>query len=99
MGNMGDKLINLNQRIIDEWRELRFYYDYDDRIGVNQWRFYGSKQGFQNFVSLLDKYINNTNNNILSEHEHYGPYGYLKIMTWNKPTVTKSFIAGTIEDL
>ena len=96
---MRDKLINLDQLMIDQWRELGFYYDHDDRMDVNQWRFYGSKKGLQNFVSLLDKYTANPHNDTLSEHDHYGPYSYLKIMTWDKPTITESYIAGTIQDL
>ncbi|MDE1191851.1 MAG: hypothetical protein PW786_06915 [Arachidicoccus sp.] len=96
---MTDKKIDIDKMMIDEWRQLGFYYDRDDRIDINQCRFYGSKKGLQNFVSLLDKYINNPANDTLSEHEHYGPYSYLKVMTWNKPTITADYIAGTIQDL
>ncbi len=85
--------------MIDEWRQLGFYYDRDDRLDVNQWRFFGSKKGLKNFVSLLDKYTNNPANDTLSEHDHYGPYSYLKIMTWDKPIITADYIAGTIQDL
>ncbi len=35
----------------------------------------------------------------MSEHEHYWPYGYLKIMTWDKAIITDSYYAGTFEDL
>lgn len=96
---MRDKKIDLDQLMVDEWRELGFYYDRDDRMDVNQWRFYGSKQGLQKFVALLEKYTDNPHNDTLSEHDHYGPYAYLKIMTWDKPTITESYIAGTIQDL
>ena len=85
--------------MIDEWRQLGFYYDRDDRLDVNQWRFFGSKKGLHNFVSLLDKYTSNPSNDTLSEHDHFGPYSYLKIMTWDKPTITADCIAGTIQDL
>jgi hypothetical protein len=96
---MTDKKIDIDQMMIDEWRQLGFYYDRDDRLDVNQWRFFGSKKGLQNFVSLLDKYTNNPANDTLSEHDHFGPYSYLKIMTWDKPTITADYIAGTIQDL
>lgn len=96
---MRDKPIHLDQLMIDKWRELGFYYDHDDRMDLNQWRFYGSKQGLQNFISLLDKYTTNPHNDTLSEHDHYGPYSYLKIMAWDKPTITGSCIAGTLQDL
>ena len=96
---MRDKTIDLDQLMIDEWRQLGFYYDRDDRMDVNQWRFYGSKNGLQKFVSLLDKYIDNPHNDTLSEHDHFGPYSYLKIMTWYKPTINEGYISGTIQDL
>lgn len=96
---MTDKKFDIDQMMIEEWRQLGFYYDRDDRLDVNQWRFFGSKSGLQNFVSLLDKYTNTSANNTLSEHEHYGPYSYLKIMTWDKPIIKADYIAGTIQDL
>lgn len=67
----------MDQWVIDGWRELGFYYDFDERISVNQWRFYGSKNGLQNFVRLLDDYTNDPRNDSLSEHNHFGPYSYL----------------------
>ena len=96
---MTDKEFDIDQMLKDEWRQLDFYYDFDERIGVNQWRFFGSKKGFQNFINLLDKYISHPANNGLSEHDHYGPYSYLKIMTWDKPVITENYIAGTLDDL
>jgi hypothetical protein len=96
---MTDKKFDIDQMMINEWRQLGFYYDRDDRLDVNQLRFFGSKKGLQNFVSLLDKYTKNPVNDTLSEHDHYGPYSYLKIMTLDKPTITADYIAGTIQDL
>lgn len=83
----------------DEWRQLGFYYDFDERLEVNQWRFFGSKSGFQNFVNLLDNYVSNPVNNRLSEHNHYGPYCYLKIMTWDKAKITSNYICGIIDEI
>jgi len=51
------------------------------------------------FVDILDKYVTNPVNEALSEHDHYGPYGYLKIMTWDKPIITENYIAGSLNDL
>jgi len=86
--------------MIDEWRELGFYYDLDKRLSVNQWRFYGSKKGLLNFVNLLDEYVRNPNNNQLFEHEHYGPYSYLKIITLeDECQINDNAIGGTFEDL
>jgi hypothetical protein len=96
---MNKKSSNLDNLIISEWRELGFYYDINEDDNVNEWRFFGSKIGLQKFVTLLTKYVNDPRNNSLSEHDHYGPYGYLKIMTWDKPEITNDYFAGTIEDL
>ena len=96
---MTENEINIEQMLRDEWTELGFYYDLDQRLEVNQWRFYGSKKGYQHFITLLDEYTNDTNKEGLSEHEHYGPYSYLKIITCSKATITDKYIAGTIQDL
>ena len=96
---MSKQEIDLDKMMIEEWRNLGFYYDRDDRIDVNQWRFYGSKKGLKNIVDLLEKYTTNPDNDIISEHGHFGPYSYLKIMAWDKPVITEDYIAGTIQDL
>ncbi len=92
---MTDKKFNIEQNTINEWRGLGFYYD----LSVNQWKFFGSKMGLQNFAVLLDQYAANPHNNALLEHKHYGPYSYLKIMTWNKAVITPDYFGGTIQDL
>ena len=97
---MTDKKFDIEKMLIDEWRELGFYYDFDERLDVNQWRFYGSKSGLHNFVKLLDDYISKASNDKEFEHEHYGPYSYLKIITLdNQATITENAIGGTIADL
>ena len=92
-------MVDIDQQIKDEWRELGFYYDLEKSADRNEWKFYGSKHGLQNFVKILEDYTNKSANNFLSEHNHYGPYNYLKIMTWDKPIITENYIAGTIKDL
>ena len=97
---MLDKKIDLDQMIIDEWRQLGFYYDFDERLSVNQWRFYGSKSGLQNFVKLLDDYTSRAKNDKGFEHDHYGPYMYLKIITLDdQAIITDNAIGGTIANL
>lgn len=86
----------LKQVTMKEWRELGFYYDQDDK---NQWRIIGSKNGLLNFSKILDEYIVNPKNKNISEHEHYGPYSYLKIMTWNEPIIKEDVVGGTLSDL
>ena len=92
-------MVDIDQKIKDEWRELGFYYDLEQTDDKKEWRFYGDIKGLNNFVRLLEDYTNKSANNFLSEHDHYGPYSYLKIMTWDRPVIAESYIAGTILDL
>lgn len=78
-----------------EWRELGFYYELKD----NKWVFIADKKGLLRFAELLRKYGNNPRRNKLSEHDHYGPYMYLKIMTWNTPNIDEETISGSLQDL
>jgi hypothetical protein len=36
---------------------------------------------------------------MISEHDHYGPYSYLKTVTWHEPLITKDDIQGTQSDI
>jgi hypothetical protein len=97
---MTDNKLDIDKMLIGEWRELGFFYDFDERLAVNQWRFYGSKIGLQNFVTLLDNYTSKTRNAREFEHDHYGPYCYLKIITLvDQPTIQQNAFGGTILDL
>ena len=63
----------------EEWRELGFHYHRNDKEKF--WFITGSKDGLLKFANILDEFANNPRNNKLFEHNHYGPYSYLKIMT------------------
>jgi len=80
-----------------EWRELGFYYELDDE--ARQWRFVGSKAGLARFQEALLAYVADPRNNSDSEHEHYGPYMYLEVMTWREAGADGHSIHGTIDDL
>jgi len=80
-----------------EWRDLGFFYDRDDEN--RRWRLVGSRAGLAGFCQLLGKYVANPRNAQVSEHDHYGPYGYLKVMTWTEAAVNDDAIAGRLEDL
>lgn len=85
-----------DEAIINGWRNLGFYYEFSEDKGV--WKFVGSKKGLLKFSKLLDDYVLDPRNAGISEHEHYGPYLYLKIMTWDKPIIDKNAISGTLLD-
>jgi hypothetical protein len=86
-----------DKQTVDEWNLLGFYYEYDDSL--KQWRFFGSKNGLYKLSSLIKAYADESSNEDISEHKHIGPYNYLKIMTWDEPTVTDKYIAGSLPDL
>jgi hypothetical protein len=85
-----------NKRTRREWRELGFFYDRDD--DAKCWLVKGSGAGVLAFVTLLRAYGRNPRNGALSEHEHYGPYQYLKFMTWTGPRLDGHAIQGRLDD-
>ena len=80
-----------------DWRTLGFYYDRDD--SSKTWTIVGSHSAIYRFCELLRRYAMDPRHHGLSEHEHYGPYKYLEIMTWSEPRLDRHAIAGTLEDL
>jgi hypothetical protein len=78
------------------WRQLGFWYDYSPEIG---WVIRGSIEGLQRFVSLLHAYTANPKNRQVSEHEHFGPFMYLKVVTFPNAEVNNDGIYGTLEDI
>ena len=78
------------------WRELGFYYEFDEeRL---RWRLVGSRSGLLKFRDILNDYADDPRNEQISEHEHYGPYSYLKLMTWGEAEVRGDAICGTLLD-
>jgi hypothetical protein len=90
-------LEHTNQTTRDEWRELGFYYDFDEVTAL--WRLIGSRNGLLHFRDLLLAYANDPKHSSLSEHEHLGPYFYLTIRTWKEPAITPDGIIGTLTDI
>jgi hypothetical protein len=86
-----------NQATRDEWRDLGFYYDFDEATA--RWRLVGSRSGLLHFRDLLIAYVTNPKNDRIAEHEHYGPYFYLTIRTWSEPAITPDGIVGTLVDI
>ena len=85
------------QHTIKEWRELGFFCDLDE--DAKTWRFIGSLTGLRKFCNLLNEYTLDKKNETVSEHEHYGPYMYLKIMTLNYSGITGNCIHGNLTEL
>jgi len=86
-----------NRATREEWRELGFYYEIQEEPPC--WRFIGSSAGLARFVALLDEYVRDSRNEVLAEHEHYGPYMYLKIQTAELPELDRQSIRGSLANL
>jgi hypothetical protein len=80
-----------------EWRELGFFYDREEISKT--WRLVGSRSGLLRFADLLRAYAADSRNEMKSEHQHYGPYVYLKVMTWPEAGMDGASIHGTLNDL
>lgn len=86
-----------NEATRTEWRELGFFYDRNDE--TKAWRLVGSRSGLLRFRDALLEYVDDPSNDYKSEHEHYGPYWYLEIMTWPEPGFDDHAIYGSLPDL
>jgi hypothetical protein len=80
-----------------EWRELGFFYERDDE--AKEWRLIGSRDGLMRFRDLLLVYAANPQNEQQSEHEHFGPYWSLEVMTWPEAGFDDHAIRGTLSDI
>jgi hypothetical protein len=87
----------LKEQTRAEWRELGFFYDV--ARGSKQWRLIGPRDGLRNFSELLRAYAADSRNLEQSEHEHYGPYLYLKVMTWPEAGIDGDTIHGPLDAL
>lgn len=89
--------VQINEATRREWRELGFFYDRIDR--TKEWRIVGSKEKLRHLGNILRDYVANSRNEVISEHEHYGPYLYLEIGTWTSSEITDHWIAGPLNKL
>jgi hypothetical protein len=80
-----------------EWRELGFFPEID--TGKSLWRLTGSRAGLLRLRDILLEYVADPRNAVNSEHEHYGPYGSLEIMTWPEAGFDDHAIHGSLADL
>lgn len=86
-----------NEATRREWRKLGFYYELLDQPPC--WRVVGSILGLENLARALDSYVRDPRNEMFSEHEHYGPYMYLKVQTSDAPEIDQDGIRGSLRDL
>jgi len=87
---------DLDETTRSEWAALGFFYEYDEPSRV--WRIRASHAGVGRLASELRRYGQDPGNAAISEHEHYGPYGYLKFVTWKEPKILPDGIYGRPDD-
>ncbi len=87
----------LKEQTRSEWRKLGFFYDRDDNS--REWILVGSRSGLHRFADLLRAYASDARNEMLSEHEHYGPYMYLEVMTSSEAGMDEHAIHGPLNEL
>jgi hypothetical protein len=85
----------VNRHTREEWRGLGFYYEHRD----GRWVFVGAPSGLRAFPRLLRAYAGGPRNAVPGEHEHYGPYMYLKVVTGDEPRICEDAIRGSLPDL
>lgn len=83
--------------IRDDWRDLGFFVDLSD--ARKELRLVGSREGLRRFADLLRAYVADPRNEMKSEHEHYGPFGSLEVMTWPEAGIDDHSIHGPLSAL
>lgn len=79
------------------WRKLGFFCELDEQKKV--WTLTGSRAGLLYFPDLLLGYVADPKNSVNGEHEHYGPYGSLEVMTWQDAGFDGHAIRGSLGHL
>jgi hypothetical protein len=85
------------QAMTRDWRKLGFYYEVNEL--KRRWEFRGSRAGLAKLGKALVDYAEKHDENCDSEHEHYGPYMYLKLVTRDEMAFTKQGIEGPAEKI
>jgi hypothetical protein len=93
---MSSKETDPRAQTSSEWRRLGFFYDYDD--SSRAWIVRGSRAGLGLLCSELRAYARNPAHAPESEHEHYGPYSYLKLVTWPEAKIVADGVYGRLDD-
>jgi hypothetical protein len=87
----------MTDRLRKHWRDLGFFFELDDR--KEAWTLTASRAGLARFRDLLISYVANPGNAAIGEHEHYGPYGSLVVMTLPEAGFDGEGIHGSLTDL
>src|SRR5689334_3565960 len=84
-------------QIKQSWRKLGFFCEVDAEKRL--WTLTGSRAGLLYFPDLLLGYVNDPKNAADREHQHFGPYGSLEIMTYPEAGFDGHAIRGSLAAL
>ena len=85
------------EQIKQQWRKLGFFCELDAEKKL--WTLTGSRAGLLYFPDLLLGYVADPKNATDREHQHFGPYGTLEVMTWPEAGFGIRSIRGTLTGL
>jgi hypothetical protein len=88
--------VDLQNTTRREWRELGFFFAYDG--SARRWVVTGSAAGIRAFCKVLADYAKDPKHERESEHEHYGPYQDLKLVTSPVSQIRSDGIYGRLAD-
>jgi hypothetical protein len=90
--------MNIIEATKEEWRDLGFFYDrIEDK---RKWVFRGDRSGLLKLSAIFKEYGKNERRCRESEHDHYGPYMYLKVMTvYGRRGINDDAIYGNLKDI
>jgi hypothetical protein len=97
LGEVQPRADMTDEHIKQGWRKLGFFCELDDQKKV--WTLTGSRAGLLYFPDLLLGYVADPGKASDGEHEHYGPYGSLEVMTWPEAGFDGHAIRGSLTDL
>jgi hypothetical protein len=84
----------INELTREEWRSLGIYYERNE----SQWLLIGSRPGMRRFCGLLRECGRDSQKGDIGMHQHFGPYMYLELITWEKPAIGDHGIYGRPDD-
>jgi hypothetical protein len=85
------------EAIKEEWRNLGYYFEKNK--SERKWVFTSSKNGIKKLINQIIDFTQKEGNIEIGEHDHWGPYGDLKIMTTRVPEITIEYIGGSFSSL
>jgi hypothetical protein len=80
----------------EAWRELGFWFDCKARETC--WKFCADRRGVNAMILVLREYLAGPEATENGDHLHVGPYSSLRIITGDRPLISRRGIAGRRED-